>query len=77
METKTHSLLSPSSSERWINCSGSILLPQYNEERDTTAADEGSLIHKIAEYKLLKDEWNDFKEELDECRKSELYTTLY
>ncbi len=73
MASNKHALLSPSSSERWINCSGSFLLPQYNEERDTTAADEGSLVHQIAEYKLMQDDWYDYKSELDECRKNDLY----
>lgn len=71
--SKDHALLSPSSSERWLNCSGSFLLPQFNEERDTTAADEGTLMHRISEYKLLRDEWYDYKKELEECRKDELY----
>lgn len=71
-----HALLSPSSSERWINCSGSILLPQFEEERDTTAADEGTLMHRISELKLSADIWIDNKEELKDCKNDPLYDPI-
>ena len=73
METKTHSLLSPSSSERWINCSGSILLPNIGIPTNTKAADEGSLAHKMAYLKLADDVWNTNEELLEECRNNPLY----
>lgn len=72
-ENKEHSLLSPSASYRWINCSGSFLLPQFNEERDTTAADEGTLVHKLSELKLNENIWIDDKEEFNEVRSNPLY----
>ena len=68
-----HSLLSPSSSKEWINCSGSFLLPHYEEEKDTTAADEGTLMHELSAFKLMRDEFYDYQTEIDELRKKDLY----
>lgn len=68
-----HSLLSPSGANRWLNCSGSILLPQFDDS-DHRAADEGTLAHKIAEYKLIADDWYSYESELDELRDNDLYT---
>lgn len=73
--SKTHSKYPPSSAFRWLNCSASVLLPPDEVERDTTAADEGTLAHKIAELKLTRDFWNDNEEELEECRNNPLYKT--
>lgn len=73
--SKSHSKYPPSSAYRWLNCSASALLPEDEVERDTTAADEGTLAHKIAELKLTRDFWNDNEEELEECRANLLYKT--
>lgn len=73
-KNRKHSLLPPSGAYRWMNCSGSVLLPEDEIEKDTTAADEGSLAHKIAELKMTASIWNNQNEqELSECRKNELY----
>lgn len=71
--SKQHSLLSPSASKRWINCSGSILLPTTGIPTNTKAADEGSLAHKMAQIKLEDDVWNTKEERLEECRNDPLY----
>lgn len=72
-EEKQHSVYAPSASERWLNCPASVNLPQ-EEQTDTTAADEGTLAHAIAEYKLRRESsWLDYKEELDRFRKMPLY----
>lgn len=70
---KQHSILSPSGAHRWLNCSGSVLLKEDGIERDTTAADEGTLAHRMAELKLTKSIWNDNEAELNACRKDPLY----
>lgn len=70
---KKHSVLAPSSAYRWINCSGSVLLPKDDVETDTRAADEGSLAHRIAELKLTASIWDDHQKELEECRCDEIY----
>lgn len=45
-----HAILSPSSAERWLNCTPSARL-EYNtgKETESTAADEGTLAHAIGE----------------------------
>lgn len=68
-----HSKYPPSSAYRWLNCPASVLLAPDEVEHDTTAADEGTLAHKIAELKLTADFWNDNEEELAECRNESLY----
>lgn len=71
MSEKQHSKLAPSSAQRWLHCSGSVLLPQFNEEKDTSAADEGTLVHTLAEIKLDRDETSE--KELQELRSDPLY----
>ena len=68
-----HSKYPPSSAYRWLKCPASVLLPPDDIKEDTTAAEEGTLAHKIAELKLTADIWNDNEEELKECRENELY----
>lgn len=70
---KNHSKYPPSSAYRWLKCPASVLLAPDEVERDTTAADEGTLAHRIAELKLTADFWNDNEEELTECRENGLY----
>lgn len=69
----THSKYPPSSAFRWLKCPASVLLEPDGIERDTTAADEGTLAHRICELKLTRDVWNDNEEELEECRANLLY----
>lgn len=71
-----HAPLSPSSSERWINCTKSAL---HNAGGDTgsTYAQQGSEAHLMAEWKVKKalghkvrdptDELEYFDEEMEEC----------
>ena len=70
-----HSKYPPSSAYRWLNCPASVLLPPDETERDMTAADEGTLAHRIAELKLTRNFWDDNEEELEECRANLLYKT--
>lgn len=49
-----HALLSPSSSHRWLKCLPSAVLEAEFENKNSTAAEEGSLFHALAEYKLKK-----------------------
>ena len=49
-----HAILSASSSHRWMNCSPSARLEQQFEDRETTAAAEGTAAHALAEHKLRK-----------------------
>lgn len=48
-----HSLLSPSSSHRWIACPPSARLTENCKDTSSGYAQEGSLAHQIAEKKLL------------------------
>lgn len=52
---KTHAKLSPSAAERWINCPGSVALSeQLPPPPPSDFAEEGTLAHAWAEYKLLR-----------------------
>ena len=75
-ENKEHSLLSPSASYRWINCSGSILLPSIGIPTNTKAADEGTLAHKMAYLKLDEDIWKVNEDLLEKCRNDPLYKPI-
>lgn len=48
MSEKRHSMLSPSSSERWLNCPPSAWLSQMTERVESDAMKEGTLAHEIA-----------------------------
>ncbi len=54
MPPQKHALLSASSSHRWLNCNPSARLEQEFEDRETTAAAEGTAAHALAEHKLRK-----------------------
>ncbi len=49
-----HAVLSASSSHRWLNCTPSAQLEKNFENKDTTAAAEGTAAHALCEYKLRK-----------------------
>lgn len=49
-----HTLLSPSSSHRWLNCTPSPRLEEQFPNNDTTAAAEGTAAHALCEHKLKK-----------------------
>ena len=49
-----HTLLSPSSSHRWLNCTPSPRLEEQFPNNDTTAAAEGAAAHALCEHKLKK-----------------------
>ncbi|MGL5718212.1 MAG: DUF2800 domain-containing protein [Paraclostridium sp.] len=48
-----HSVLSPSTGERWLNCTGSIFLPVSREEV-SAAAVEGRELHKLVHDHIIK-----------------------
>ena len=49
-----HAILSASSSHRWVHCTPSARLEQEFENRESTAAAEGTAAHALAEHKLRK-----------------------
>ena len=49
-----HSLLSPSSSKRWLECPPSARLTEYIKEEVTSYAREGTDAHTLCEYKVKK-----------------------
>lgn len=51
---RDHAILSPSSAERWINCTPSALLAEEAGSKSSVYAEEGTLAHEIAEYALTK-----------------------
>lgn len=48
----THSLLSPSASERWLNCPPSARLTEDIVEDQSSYAEEGTEAHSLCEYKI-------------------------
>lgn len=75
----SHSKLSPSASERWINCPISVHLSEGFKDTQSIYAAEGSLAHKLGELKIYKElkfpgeEFPKTKEELVKVRKNKLY----
>ena len=49
-----HSILSPSSSHRWLNCTPSAVLELEFENTSSAAAEEGTAAHDFCEHKLKK-----------------------
>lgn len=71
-----HALLGPSSSKRWLSCTPSARLTENYEDKESVFAQEGTLAHSFAEYKLNKamgrtipePEKNEFySAEIEEC----------
>lgn len=52
--SKVHSILSPSGSHRWLNCTPSAMLEQEFENKTTEVAEEGTAAHAFCEHKLRK-----------------------
>ena len=51
---KKHAKLSPSSSDRWLNCPGSISACEGVKDESSVYADEGTFAHEVAETVLRK-----------------------
>lgn len=51
---KKHSILPPSGSHRWLNCTPSARLEQEFDDKETEAAKEGTAAHALCEHKLKK-----------------------
>ena len=54
MPPKGHSILSASSSARWLHCPPSARLCETYEDKGSDYAAEGTDAHALCEYKLLK-----------------------
>lgn len=52
-----HAVLSPSSSERWLNCTPSARLAEEAGSKTSEYAEEGTVAHELAEYALKS--WTD------------------
>lgn len=52
MTNKSHALLCASGSKRWLSCPPSARLEEHFPDRETDAAQEGTLAHTIAEIQL-------------------------
>jgi hypothetical protein len=49
-----HALLSPSSSQRWLNCPPSARMGEHIEDTTSIFAEEGTDAHTLSEYKINK-----------------------
>lgn len=76
-----HALLSPSSSERWINCTPSAMLESESgaENKTSFAAQEGTIAHEICENKLRKALNREFNQSLleEDNKEMEKHTDAY
>lgn len=61
-----HALLSPSSSERWLNCTPSARLADAAGSKTSGYAEEGTTAHELAEYVLKSWIYGTFYPECDE-----------
>lgn len=61
-----HAILSPSSSERWLNCTPSARLAEEAGSRTGEYAEEGTTAHELAEYALKSWIYGTFYPECDE-----------
>lgn len=51
---RKHSILPPSASARWLNCTPSARLEEEFEGTESEAAKEGTAAHALCEHKLKK-----------------------
>ena len=51
---RAHSILPPSGSHRWLNCTPSARLEQEFGDKESEAAKEGTAAHALCEHKLKK-----------------------
>lgn len=56
---KKHSVLSPSSSKVWLNCTPSAAMAEMLPEKESAYSTEGTIAHALAEYKVRKALFND------------------
>ena len=73
----THAILSPSSSERWINCPPSAMENAAQTDTGSSYAQQGTDAHALCQFKVMKalghkvrdptDELDYFDEEMAEC----------
>lgn len=61
-----HAILSPSSSERWLNCTPSARLAEAAGSKTSEYAEEGTTAHELAEYALKSWIYGTFYPECDE-----------
>lgn len=64
---RAHALLSPSGSHRWMHCTPSARLEENMPESTSSAAEEGTVAHELAEYALeayLKGEYTPLLDDL-------------
>lgn len=64
---RAHALLSPSGSHRWMHCTPSARLEENLPESTSSAAEEGTVAHELAEYALeayLKGEYTPLLDDL-------------
>lgn len=61
-----HAILSPSSSERWLNCTPSARLAEEAGSKTSEYAEEGTTAHELAEYALKSWVYGTFYPECDE-----------
>lgn len=61
-----HAILSPSSSERWLNCTPSARLADAVGSKTSEYAEEGTTAHELAEYALKSWTYGTFYPECDE-----------
>lgn len=74
-----HALLSASSSHRWLCCTPSAVLEKNFENKSSVFAEEGTVAHDLAEYKLkkyLKEKVKKPKSDFDK-KELEYYTDIY
>lgn len=73
-----HAILAPSSATRWLACPPSARLEQMFPDKESDAASEGTLAHRMAELSLKRFNNELTKEQayeaLKECEKHEAYT---
>ena len=76
-EQRTHSLLSPSSAHRWLNCPPSARMCEQFPEETSIYAEEGTTAHALGEIKLLNHYGmitnSEFQKRLDAIKQKSFY----